>query len=263
MLGIVIVAILVGFLGFIAKWICSKKAGEKFSLGYVLSVLGLGALSLTVLTLFAVLVWDGRFTGLTNPYASGILTALISAAIYEELAKYAAFRIAALNKKQMSTWFDSVLVAILVAIGFSMLEDFFYGIDGNPATLIRMALPCHIIFGTAMGYFYGKARVTNDAKYHVLSLVAPILLHFTFDVAPIVCGVVTKDVDYTNLSSDSPLYIGICVSAILTCIALIAFLVLTIKTFKGIARCSANNELQDELYAEAPEHMVNVVIQNQ
>ena len=54
-------------------------------------------------------------------------------------------------------------------------------------------MPAHLLFQAVMGYYYGKARVTKQAKYHVLSLAVPILLHTLFDMFLIAIMSITGD----------------------------------------------------------------------
>ena len=84
------------------------------------------------------------------------------------------------------------LAAVIVAIGFTLLEDLTYLFDGA-GSILRALLPAHLLFQAVMGYYYGKARVTKQAKYHVLSLAVPILLHTLFDMFLIAIMSITGD----------------------------------------------------------------------
>ena len=158
-----------------------KKTGEPFSKKPVAKFLLFGALS-TVLTYAVSLVVSidrETFFGL-NPLLSGFLTALITAALIEEIAKYILFRLAVRKNGEVRCWLDAILAAVIVAIGFTLLEDLVFLFDGA-GSILRVLLPGHLLFQAFMGYFYGKARVTKQVKYDVLSLAVPILVHTVFD----------------------------------------------------------------------------------
>ena len=180
MLMIFIVQFAVCF--FILKWVLKKKTGAPFSRKAVTRFLILGAISMPatlILSSFLPLERD-TFFGM-NPILSGFLTALITAALLEETVKYIFFRLAVLKNGEVVCWQDAIIAAISVGIGFTLMEDLEFAIVSD-SNIIRAIMPMHLLFQGLMGYFYGKARVTKDSKYDVLSLVVPILWHTLFDM---------------------------------------------------------------------------------
>ncbi len=89
---------------------------------------------------------------------------------------------------------------IIVGIGFTLIENVEFALSGS-GNLLRAFLPGHILYQFFMGYFYGKARVTGEKKYDVLSLVVPILAHAVFDMPIIALIVATGDMNLDNLTS--------------------------------------------------------------
>nr|MCR4902293.1 PrsW family intramembrane metalloprotease [Butyrivibrio sp.] len=164
---------------------------------------------------------------------------------------YSMFRIAALNKKQVVTRLDAVIASTVVALGFTIGEDILYSLDGGLVTLIRVFLPCHLLFGAVMGYYYGKAKTTNKWTFHVLSLAGPILLHTIFDGIPFALSIIFDRLDYASTSESvanmDSVYLGIiiCTLGILT--TYIVFFVLVIMTFRQISKCSKNNQLNEAI----------------
>ena len=139
----------------------------------------LSAVVFMILGLFMPLDRD-TFFGM-NPLLSGFLTALITAALLEELFKYVFFRLAVRKHREVVCWLDAIIAAIAVGIGFALAEDLTYLFDGA-GSILRALLPGHLLFQAIMGYYFGKARVTKQVKYDVLSLVVPILVHTLFDM---------------------------------------------------------------------------------
>ena len=166
----------------ILGWLLKQKPSERFSKKAVWRFLLFGALSAVVLialSLASPIKKDAFFD--LHPLLSGFLTALLTAALLEEVLKYLLFRLAIRKNSEVRCWQDAILAAVIVAIGFTLLEDLTYLFDGA-GSILRALLPAHLLFQAVMGYYYGKARVTKQAKYHVLSLAVPILLHTLFDM---------------------------------------------------------------------------------
>ena len=167
----------------ILAWLLKKKPGERFSKKAVAKFLLFGALSAVACMILAMSVLPidrDSFFGM-NPILSGFLTALITAALLEEILKYIFFRLAIRKHGEVVCWLDAIIAAIAVGIGFTLLEDLTYLFDGA-GSILRALLPGHLLFQAIMGYYYGKARVTKQARYDVLSLAVPVLAHTLFDM---------------------------------------------------------------------------------
>ncbi len=112
-------------------------------------------------------------------------------ALVEEAGKYLVLKSQTWKSEHFNYMFDGVVYAVLVALGFATLENIFYVADGGVSTGIARALlsvPGHAIDGVCMGYFYGLAKradLKGNANARgtnlVLALVAPTLLHGTYD----------------------------------------------------------------------------------
>ena len=219
-----------------------KKPGERFSGKAVWRFLLFGALSLIVpLALSLIFPINPDTFSHLNPLLGGFLASLLTAALAEELIKYFFFRLAVRKNAEVRCWLDAIIAAMLVAID---------------TTLLRAFLPGHILFQFLMGYYYGKARVTGKVKYHVLSLLVPILVHTLFDLFIIslkfaigdvsVLSSITTMEEITALPNGGymiPLGVGIVVTMVGMLIWLIAALV-------KIGKWSKNGEKQELLAAE-------------
>lgn len=221
---------------FILKWVLKRKTGAPYSRKAVTRFLFLGAISMPatlILSSFLPLERD-TFFGM-NPILSGFLTALITAALLEETVKYIFFRLAVLKNGEVVCWLDAVIAAILVGIGFTVMEDLEFVAVGS-SNIFRAILPMHILFQGIMGYFYGKACVMKDFRYHVLSWAAPILCHTVFDMFLIGMISIIGDVSAVTTMSEAeisslpyyeyavPMMVCAIVIMVISLIALILFL---------------------------------------
>ena len=220
----------------ILAWVLKKKTGEPYSRKAVIKFVLFGALGVILFFCLTLVlpIQEDTFYGM-NPIISGFLTALITASLTEEIIKYIVFRLAIGKNREVVCWLDVIIAAIAVSIGFTLLEDVTYLFEGA-GTIVRAILPGHILFQGIMGYYYGKARVTGQFKFHVLSLAVPILVHTAFDMFIIgLMSVVGSTKDLAGITADQlsnlpyysyliPMVIGAIVAMIGTLIALILFL---------------------------------------
>ena len=239
----------------ILRWLLKQKTGERFSKKAVWRFLLFGALSAVLLFAlsFVVEIKTDAFFGM-NPLLSGFLTALLTAALLEEVFKYLLFRLAVRKNGEVKCWLDAILAAVIVAIGFTLLEDLTYLFDGA-GSVLRALLPGHLLFQAVMGYYYGKARVTKQAKYHVLSLAVPILLHTLFDMFLIALMSIVGDPSaITSLTEEQILalpYSGWMIPLLICAVAVFAAtLIALIAAAVKISRWSKRGEKQELLQAE-------------
>ncbi len=239
---------------FIMKWVLKQKPGEKYSKKTVAKFFVIGALTTIPALILADILSLGKdtFWGL-NPFVAGFLTALVSAALLEEIAKYIFFRIAMIKKQEMTCWLDVIIAAIVFGIGFALIEDISYAIFGD-GNILRAILPMHILFQLIMGYYYGKALVTKQFKYHVLSLAAPILCHTIFDMFPLSMKALLKDMDqdvFKSLSNEElmklPYLNELFVMVAGFIVVAIASVVLLVIMIRKIGVWSRNGEKQEAI----------------
>lgn len=229
-----------------------KKAGEPFSKKTVVRFVLFGAIS-TVLNVVLMLVTPiapDMFFGI-NPILSGFLTALITASLIEEILKYIMFRLAVRKNQEVVCWLEAVIAAIAVGIGFTLLEDVTYLFEGG-GTVLRAVLPMHLLFQAVMGYYYGKARVTKQAKYDVLSLAVPILLHTVFDMFILgMMSVVGKSETLTGLTAEqfNALPYANYLIPMLVCaiVIMVVFLIALILMLRKVGVWSRNGEKREPL----------------
>ena len=107
-----------------------------------------------------------------------------------------------------------------------------------------------------MGYYYGKARVTKQFKYHVLSLVVPILVHTLFDMFIIgLMSIVGSSEALTGFTEEQlmslPYYSYLIPMLICAVVVIICALIALILFLRKIAVWSRKGEKQELLKEEA------------
>ena len=236
----------------VLRWLLKKKTGEPFSKKMVARLLGFGALSVVLCYVVSDVLSIKRDTFFDlNPILAGFLTALLTAALLEELGKYILFRLALIKNREVISWLDAIIAAILVGIGFTVLEDAEFAISGD-TNILRAIVPAHLLFQGIMGYYYGKARVTKKRVYDVLSLAVPILAHTFFDMFLIGMISIVGNANFAQGLTEEELVAlpdWQYVIPMLVCgiAAFLIILVALILMFRKIGMWSRNGEKQESL----------------
>jgi len=110
----------------------------------------------------------------------------ITAGIPEELCKFLVFMIFIWHDKNFDEYFDGIVYASIVSLGFATIENIMYVLPGGLSVGIIRALlsvPGHFFFGIIMGYFLSLAKFNKSKRglYIFLGLLFAILAHGTFD----------------------------------------------------------------------------------
>lgn len=228
-----------------------RKGGERFTARAVWKYLLFGALSYLVLMVVG-LILDVDKTAFwhLDPILAGFLTALLLAAIPEEASKYIFFRLATRKNGELVTRHDTVIAAVITAIGFTVMEDIQYAVFGS-GNLLRAILPMHLLFQGVMGYWYGRAKAEGKPFFHVLSVALPIMLHTLFDMFLIgmMAAIGTDRLTGFDVDTLTALpYFRYLVPMIGTAVAImVAGLAGLIALFVKIGRWKMNGQLQEPL----------------
>ena len=113
--------------------------------------------------------------------------AFFKAGIPEELSKWIIFYWLIRKAKDFDQYYDGILYAIFISMGFALVENIMYVYSyGMVTAIVRsiISVPGHMLFAVPMGYYLSLSRFEtgSTARFHVfLSLAIPILLHGTFD----------------------------------------------------------------------------------
>lgn len=121
------------------------------------------------------------------PLSHAFLAALFTAAIPEELVKFAGvYRVGRRELDEIGPGI-AILLAVGVSLGFAVLENKLYVLNGGFGLWVARALtsvPMHAVFGLVMGSFMAIAwRDYRRTDYVALTLAAavPIVFHFSYD----------------------------------------------------------------------------------
>ena len=112
--------------------------------------------------------------------------AFVVAAFTEEIFKFFALYLVIWKNKAFNEKFDGIVYAVFVSMGFATVENIMYVSGYGTATGFTRALtavPGHALFGVAMGYYFGLARLSpkNKSKNFLYALLIPIGLHGLYD----------------------------------------------------------------------------------
>lgn len=128
-----------------------------------------------------------------NPYPkescqAAWYTAFAVAAFSEELCKFLFLYVLVWKSRYFDEYFDGIVYAAFVALGFASLENVLYVFNSGFETGIGRAIfavPCHFLVGVTMGYFFALAKFSR--KWYkrwwsaLMMLVMPMLLHGFYD----------------------------------------------------------------------------------
>jgi RsiW-degrading membrane proteinase PrsW (M82 family) len=90
------------------------------------------------------------------------------------------------NDKNFDEYFDGIVYASFISLGFATVENIMYVLPGGLSVGIMRALlsvPGHFFFGIIMGYFLSLAKFNKSkrGRYIFLGLLFAILGHGMFD----------------------------------------------------------------------------------
>lgn len=126
----------------------------------------------------------GGFAG--NLYANAAYQSFVVAGFTEELFKFLGLLVIFWRRKEFNELFDGIVYAVFISLGFAAVENVLYVLQhGQGVGLLRAvtAVPAHLLFGVAMGYYFGMARFFPEKRNHMFfkALAVPILLHGFYD----------------------------------------------------------------------------------
>jgi RsiW-degrading membrane proteinase PrsW (M82 family) len=112
--------------------------------------------------------------------------AFFAAAIPEELSKFLFLYLFIWKNKYFNEYYDGILYAALVSLGFAWVENMLYVFNGGIGVGIMrgiLSVPGHALFGVLMGYYFSHAKFDkeNRAKYLLLGIIYAIIAHGTYD----------------------------------------------------------------------------------
>jgi RsiW-degrading membrane proteinase PrsW (M82 family) len=120
-------------------------------------------------------------------FSGSFFDAFVMAAFLEEGFKFLVFRQLIWKSKYFDEYYDGILYAALISLGFASLENIMYVFDyGFNTGLTRAftAIPAHTFFGISMGYYFSRAKFnfTHTGYNLFMAFFIPLLLHGIYDL---------------------------------------------------------------------------------
>lgn len=136
----------------------------------------------------------------TSAFFLSFNEAFFEAAFPEELSKLFFLYVFIWKNKAFNEYYDGILYAVLVSLGFAWVENIMYVFQGGISVGITRALfaiPGHALFGVLMGYFFSHAKfdVEHRNKYLAYAVLYPVLAHGTYDFILMFWGRVSETTD--------------------------------------------------------------------
>lgn len=113
----------------------------------------------------------------------------------EELTKWIINYITIWRNKNFKHIYDPIIYSACTALGFATFENIIYVTNyhnnGIMIAIMRglISIPSHAVFGIYSGFYLGISKNAyvcdkkdKALKYKILSILSPIILHFTFDI---------------------------------------------------------------------------------
>ncbi len=133
-----------------------------------------------------------NFTDISaDDYINSFILAFLIIAVVEEGYKYLILALGTWRNRNFDHKYDAIVYAVFISLGFATLENILYVHEnGSEVAALRaiISVPAHAFYAVASGYFFGHAKQFahdgNKSKEILnifLSIIAPIILHGTFD----------------------------------------------------------------------------------
>lgn len=166
-------------------YVYKKDKYEKEPWGMLVRAFMLGILSIPL-----ALCCDEIFAEIL-PGKTVFFEAFFQAGIPEELAKWGLFMLFIWKNKNFDEFFDGIVYACFIGLGFACVENILYVFDNESYSLAihtgvmraLLSVPGHFLFAVIMGYYLGLAKFKkNDrSKFLIFSILFPIIAHGLFD----------------------------------------------------------------------------------
>ena len=143
---------------------------------------GILAISVDIIVVYSIDSFFGESTFADTVFYQ----AFLQAGIPEELSKFIMFMILIWRDKNFDEYFDGIVYATFIGLGFACLENieyvFQYGF-GTGVVRALISVPGHFLFGVLLGYFLSMAKFRPEKRstYIIMGLLSAMLAHGLFD----------------------------------------------------------------------------------
>ena len=128
-------------------------------------------------------------------FLSSFHASFFEAGIPEELAKYSVLYFFVWKSKELNHHYDGIVYAVFVSLGFALIENILYVLEGGMSVAIARAVlsvPGHGLDAVLMGYYFSLARFHHGKQRHLYiakALLLPIIFHGGYDFLLFYMGV--------------------------------------------------------------------------
>ena len=177
----------------LAIFIYRKDKFDKEPLGMLVKAFFFGCLSV-IPAIFLESILTSVYTIFLDwlpPFVSGIYNGYVVAGCSEELCKLLLLTIAVWGSRHFDEYFDGVVYAAFVSLGFAGCENIMYVFNQESFSTAFMtgsmrailSVPAHFLFAVVMGYYFALAKFEprHRAANYFKAFFLPMLLHGTFD----------------------------------------------------------------------------------
>ena len=168
------------------------KDSSKEPKGFIIKLFlcGIGSFVLTIILSLIISIFYPAL--LASDYSAGLIElffhVFLGIALVEEFSKWIFVYLFSYNSKHYDQFYDMIIYAVFVSLGFACIENIFYVFEHGFSTAIVRALlsvPGHACDGIFMGYYLSMAKTSSSKelsrKYLFMSILVPMLLHGFFD----------------------------------------------------------------------------------
>lgn len=155
---------------------------EKEPIRVLMKAFGGGVLTIIPALFLAVVFQPGAQLFSNNAFLLSFYNAFLLAAVPEEVSKFLFLYLLIWHDKNFNEYFDGIIYAVFVSMGFALIENILYVIEGGYGVAIGRAIlsvPAHALFGVIMGYYFAHAKFipSQKAKYLFKGVLFAILAH--------------------------------------------------------------------------------------
>jgi RsiW-degrading membrane proteinase PrsW (M82 family) len=128
-----------------------------------------------------------KIDGVTNPYLTGLAEALVTAALPEELSRFALIILAMVFTRQTAEPTRGMAFGGIISAGFAASESLLGALGGETVINLcigrTLAAVGHCCDGIIMGCFLGVAELRPQQRrfYRIAAFGVPVLLHSLYD----------------------------------------------------------------------------------
>lgn len=169
----------------ILLYIYFRDKYEREPIGMLLKALMAGVL--IIIPIFFIEAGLANFgSSIFDASSNTLWSAFVVAGATEEIFKFLALYILIWANRNFNEKFDGIVYAVFISLGFALVENVIYVIQGGAGVGWMRALtavPAHALFGVVMGYYFGMARFAKGQRafFMTRALMWPIILHGFYD----------------------------------------------------------------------------------